>query len=415
MHAGACVERHDLTPAPLGLTRAAGKTRLPALQDMVAAGQWQAGKDPPQTASSLCTSSPHLWRLSRNRQMGLLSFRRGYLHGTTREYGRLLTEHLEAVAGALQHKDPVLIINVYRYGPLERLLTRLQTLGSRPTSHHHRIQLHAFPAPLGQRGLASQLGDKTAIGIEHLQAVVLEVGHVNGSILIHGDAGGPIELAITLSRSAKLHQKPAIWGEFLHAIVAPVGHVHIPMLVNIDAPGYAELAVTAAAATPLEQELPLLGEDLNPVIPAVHHIEVVIRTKGQPGGAVNFTVASTGRPPFADPVSVFGEDGDAVEPLIGHVGVALAVQRDRCRPEEGAIAGGGNGLLRVNFFTELSDVFFFYGADGDPLAGPKHRGLSAAAEHVQPVAFAPGYCHRMEEPVPAPGFLPSDRMAILEC
>src|SRR5712691_2418427 len=58
MHAGACVERHDLTPAPLGLTRAAGKTRLPALQDMVVAGQWQAGKDPPQTASSLCTSSP---------------------------------------------------------------------------------------------------------------------------------------------------------------------------------------------------------------------------------------------------------------------------------------------------------------------------------------------------------------------
>ena len=44
MHAGACVERHDLTPAPLGLTRAAGKTRLPALQDMVVAGQWQAGE-----------------------------------------------------------------------------------------------------------------------------------------------------------------------------------------------------------------------------------------------------------------------------------------------------------------------------------------------------------------------------------
>src|SRR2546427_8608911 len=205
---------------------------------------------------------------------------RGYLYGTTIEYGRLLMENLEAVACTLHHKDPVLIINVYRYGPLERLLTRLQTLGSRPTSHHHRIELHTFPAPLGQRGLARQLGDKTAIGIEHLQAVVLEVGHVNGAILIHGDPGGPIELAITLSRSAKLHQKPAIWGEFLNAIVAPVGHVHIPMLVKIDAPGDVEFAVTAAAAAPLEQELPLLGEDLNPVIPAVHHVEVVIRTKG---------------------------------------------------------------------------------------------------------------------------------------
>src|SRR5712691_10441023 len=157
--------------------------------------------------------------------MGLLSFRRGYLHGTTTEYGRLLAENLEAVACALHHKDPVLIIHVYRYWPLERLLTLLQPLGSRPASHHHRIQLHTFPTPLGQRCLASQFGDKAAIGIEHLEAVVLEVGHVNSSILIYGDSGGPFELAITLSRSAKLQQEPAVWGEFLHAVVAPIGHV----------------------------------------------------------------------------------------------------------------------------------------------------------------------------------------------
>src|SRR2546422_7022529 len=179
---------------------------------------------------------------------GFLSFRRGSLHRTAIEYGRLLTEHLEAVACTLHHKDPALIINVYRYGSLERLLTLLQPLGSLPASHHHRIQLHAFPAPLGQRGLASQRGEKAAIGIEHLQAVVLEVGHVNGAILIHSDSGGPIELAITLSRSAKLHQKPALWGEFLHAVVAPIGHVHIPIFVYIYTPGDAELPGTPAAA-----------------------------------------------------------------------------------------------------------------------------------------------------------------------
>src|SRR5207248_10853442 len=113
------------------------------------------------------------------------------------------------------------------------------------------IQLHPFPAQLGQHGRASQRSDKTAIGIEHLQAVVLEVGHVNNAILIHGDAGGPIELAIPLSRRAKLQQELAIWGEFLNAVVAPVGHVYVPMLVDIDAPGDVELAVTAAAAPPL--------------------------------------------------------------------------------------------------------------------------------------------------------------------
>src|SRR5262249_4090304 len=145
-------------------------------------------------------------------------------------------------------KDPVLIINVYRYRPLEHLFTLLQTLGSLPAFHHHWIQLHTFPAPLGQRCFTSQLGDKAAIGIEHLQAVVLEVGHVNSAILINGDAGGAIELPIALSRRTKLQQEPAVWGKFLDAVVAPVGHVHIPMLVDIDAPWEIELAITATAA-----------------------------------------------------------------------------------------------------------------------------------------------------------------------
>ncbi len=52
----------------------------------------------------------------RNRQMDLLACRRSALQGTTREQGRLLAEHLEAVACTLHHKNPVLIINVYRDG-----------------------------------------------------------------------------------------------------------------------------------------------------------------------------------------------------------------------------------------------------------------------------------------------------------
>src|SRR5215471_7025063 len=38
-------------------------------------------------------------------QMSLLSFRRRSLHRTTREYGRLFVENLDAVAGALHHED----------------------------------------------------------------------------------------------------------------------------------------------------------------------------------------------------------------------------------------------------------------------------------------------------------------------
>ena len=39
---------------------------------------------------------------------------RGYLQGATRVFGGLLAVNLDAGAGALQHKDPVRIINVDR-------------------------------------------------------------------------------------------------------------------------------------------------------------------------------------------------------------------------------------------------------------------------------------------------------------
>ena len=65
----------------------------------------------------------HDYRCPPPEMLSRLFFRRGSLHGTTIEYGRLLAENLQAVACALHHKDPVLIINVYRYWPLERFLT----------------------------------------------------------------------------------------------------------------------------------------------------------------------------------------------------------------------------------------------------------------------------------------------------
>ena len=289
---------------------------------------------------------------------GLLAFRRGSLQGITIEESRLFAENLEAVAWALHHKDPVLIINGDRDWPLERPLTFRQPMGSLPAFYHVRIEFQTFASPLGQRGLASYRGEKAAIGIEYLQTVVLVIGYINDAVFINRDASGPIELPITLTGRAELHQEVAVRGEFLNAVVAPVGHVHIPIVVHRDAPGDVELAVTAAAAAPLRQEFPVFGEHLNPVVPAVHQVEMVIRIEDQPGGTVNFAVARTGRPPFADPVSILGKHGDAVEPLIGHIGVALAVKRNRGGPEEGAINGVGNGVLRVNFFPEVSDPFY---------------------------------------------------------
>jgi hypothetical protein len=48
------------------------------------------------------------------------------------------------------------------------------------------------------------------------------------------------------------------------------------------------------------------------------------------------------------------------------------------------------------------------------LQGKKNRGFRAAAEHVQPLACAPGNRHRMEKAIPAPRFLPADGMAVLK-
>ncbi len=110
------------------------------------------------------------------------------------------------MAGGLHYEDPALIIDFHRYRALESLLTFVQALGYLPAFHCKRIQLHAFLSPLGQCCLAGQLGDETAICVEHLKAVVFEVGDINGSIFVNGDSGGPIELAIYLSGSSKLNK-----------------------------------------------------------------------------------------------------------------------------------------------------------------------------------------------------------------
>ena len=62
-------------------------------------------------------------------QIDLPYLRRGYLQETTLENGGLLAENLEAVARALHDEDPVFVIDFYRNGPLESLLTFVQTLG----------------------------------------------------------------------------------------------------------------------------------------------------------------------------------------------------------------------------------------------------------------------------------------------
>ena len=49
----------------------------------------------------------------------------GYLQGATCEYGSLLVENLDAVAGALHDEDPVFVIDFYRYRPLKRTLAFL--------------------------------------------------------------------------------------------------------------------------------------------------------------------------------------------------------------------------------------------------------------------------------------------------
>ena len=188
-----------------------------------------------------------------------------------------------------------------------------------------------------------------------------------------------------------------------------------PVAVDLDAPGVAELSGSAALGTPVELELAVPGEHLHPVVVAVHQVEVVVLVEGKARRFVELAVASADGAPHVGPALSRLVHRDALQPLVRDVSVALAVQRDRRRPHEGAVGRrGGVRLFRRDLLAVVLDELLVHRTHGHSLAGKEGRRFRPSAQHVQPVLRVAGDGHRHEEPVAAAHFLPPDRVAVLE-
>ena len=106
---------------------------------------------------------------------------------------------------ALYHEHAPRIVHFHRNGALERAFPFRKVLRPFPRPDDGRVQIHPLGGPFGQAGLPPQRGEILALPVENLHPVVFVIGHIDGAVLVHGHAGGPVELAFAGARRADLH------------------------------------------------------------------------------------------------------------------------------------------------------------------------------------------------------------------
>ena len=117
------------------------------------------------------------------------------LESVPNEDRHLFAVHLDAATHRFGDKQPARIIDLDGCWAPE-LLFPFQAVGALPLFHISALA-SSLSLPHLEIVASPVNGDKAPIRLEHLQPVVQPVGHVDHAILIHGDAGGTIELALT--------------------------------------------------------------------------------------------------------------------------------------------------------------------------------------------------------------------------
>src|SRR5262249_2121645 len=120
-------------------------------------------------------------------------------------------------------------------------------------------------------------GQGAAGGVEHLQAVVAPVRHVDVIRRIHRDTPGHVELTSTAPEGAPLRHEATLRIKLLQAIVAGISHNHVPRRVERQAGGAIEVAVLCAWAAPTVEQRPILSKALHIVAPLVADQEPTLR------------------------------------------------------------------------------------------------------------------------------------------
>ena len=272
-----------------------------------------------------------------------------------------------------------------------------------PLPDHVRVGVQLVLAPLGQGGVAGELGDEAPVGSEDLHPVVHPVCDVDVAIGVNSHAVRPAELADSGAALADGLLPLAGAVEDLDAVVPPVGDVDVVLAVQSYAPRHVELAIAASLGAEAADELTVEGELLHTAVLAVDNDHLVLGVYGQAGGAVEFAVAGTGGPPLADVIAIGGELGDAVEPLVGDVYVAGAVQGHSGGPDELSVA--------LTVLAESADVFLVQGDHGHVDA--VRTVLVGTVYDIHRAVLGNSHVHRVAE-AGAGKFIPADGMAMVK-
>ena len=184
-----------------------------------------------------------------------------------------LRVHLNPSAGAIQHYNTVLIVNLHGHWVRKRLLKCPMVVGDSQSAlaNHVWIRLQFLFAPFRELVITSEPGNDATVRGENLYAIILPVRYIDLTIFVHTDTAWAVELAYTATRLSKTGEPLPLRGELLDAVIAPVSHVDIPICIEPKPPGHIQLARPITEAPELAQVFPVQRELLNAIHCRVGH------------------------------------------------------------------------------------------------------------------------------------------------
>src|SRR5207249_3497367 len=146
-------------------------------------------------------------------------------------------------------------IEIHRRREAEAIF-RLQTAHPTTSFHHVGVGVDAHLAPLGHHlGIADEIGDGAALGVEDADPMIPPVGHVDVARLIESDPPGLVELSVPAPGLTALRHELPLAREYLKSIVPAVDDDDVAVLLARQARGSQELTVAAARLAPLPLKL----------------------------------------------------------------------------------------------------------------------------------------------------------------
>src|SRR5215475_84211 len=184
-----------------------------------------------------------------------------------------LCVYLNPTAGAIQHGNTVLIINLHSHRVRKRLLKCPLVVGDSQgaLANHVWIRQQFLFAPFRELVITGESSDEAATRGKNLYTIVLPVRHIDLTISVHTDTAGAIELTYTTTRLSETGEPLSLRGELLDAVIAPVSYVDVSVCIESKPPGHIQLAGTIAEAPELALVFPVQRELLNAMVAGVGH------------------------------------------------------------------------------------------------------------------------------------------------